>query len=177
MIPISDGSPANPDKSQVASDQRDQDGLRYTREELEEIGDMLSDLDRTRLSPRWNISGEDWHAIFNPNVMRRLDVNLVHDLDHNSVVCCVRFSRDGNYLATGCDRSAQIFDVVTGEQVCHLAHGSRQYGYFYVRAVCFSPDSKTLVTGAEDNIVRVRSERPSSNGNHLTIYTGLGCDH
>lgn len=126
MVPVSDGSPANPDEFQTAPNQRDQDRLRYTQEELQEIGDMLSDLDRTRLSPGWHSSGEDWHAVFNPNVMRRLDVNLVHDFDHNSVVCCVRFSPDGNYLATGCDRSAQIFDVVTGGQVCHLSHGSTQ---------------------------------------------------
>lgn len=33
-----------------------------------------------------------------------------------SVVCCVRFSADGKYLATGCNRTAQIFDVKTGEK-------------------------------------------------------------
>ncbi|KAF7316020.1 putative TUP1-general transcription repressor [Mycena indigotica] len=33
-----------------------------------------------------------------------------------SVVCCVQFSVDGRYLATGCNRSAQIFDVKTGRK-------------------------------------------------------------
>ena len=32
----------------------------------------------------------------------------------NSVVCCVKFSADGKYLATGCNRAAQIFDAKTG---------------------------------------------------------------
>lgn len=31
-----------------------------------------------------------------------------------SVVCCVRFSNDGQYLATGCNRTAQIYDTKTG---------------------------------------------------------------
>lgn len=31
-----------------------------------------------------------------------------------SVVCCVRFSADGKYLATGCNRTAQIYDTKTG---------------------------------------------------------------
>lgn len=33
-----------------------------------------------------------------------------------SVVCCVRFSADGRYLATGCNRTAQIYDVKTGHK-------------------------------------------------------------
>jgi WD40 repeat protein len=30
------------------------------------------------------------------------------------VVCCVRFSSDGKYLATGCNKTAQIYDTKTG---------------------------------------------------------------
>ena len=66
-----------------------------------------------------------------------LDVSLVHTLAHErlvvlihrpphrnprandtlsvlSVVCCVHFSADGKYLATGCNRTAQIYDTETG---------------------------------------------------------------
>ena len=35
----------------------------------------------------------------------------------SSVVCCVCFSADGRYLATGCNRTTQIFDVQTGGKV------------------------------------------------------------
>jgi len=31
-------------------------------------------------------------------------------------VCCVRFSADGKYLATGCNRTAQIYDTKTGQK-------------------------------------------------------------
>lgn len=58
--------------------------------------------------------GEDWFAVFNPKVERVLDVTLIHTLTHESVVCCVRFSADGKYLATGCNRTAQIYDTKTG---------------------------------------------------------------
>jgi glucose repression regulatory protein TUP1 len=60
-----------------------------------------------------------------------LDVQLMHNLMHDryvpsmfltvetfnivcSVVCSVRFSPDGQYLATGCNRTAQIYDTKTG---------------------------------------------------------------
>lgn len=100
--------------------------------------------------------GSDWHAIFNPNVKRTLDVNLVHTLMHESVVCCVRFSPDGKYLATGCNRSAQIYDTKTGAKVCILMDAAAaNKGDLYIRSVCFSPDGKYLATGAEDRQVRV----------------------
>jgi glucose repression regulatory protein TUP1 len=34
-----------------------------------------------------------------------------------SVVCCVRFSPDGRYVATGCNRTAQIYDAKSGAKV------------------------------------------------------------
>lgn len=37
--------------------------------------------------------------------------------DLDSVVCCVKFSNDGKYLATGCNRTAQIYDVKDGRKV------------------------------------------------------------
>lgn len=85
-----------------------------------------------------------------------LDVDLVHTLQHESVVCCVRFSHDGKYVATGCNRSAQIFDVVTGQKICILQDESVDaVGDLYIRSVCFSPDGRYLATGAEDKLIRV----------------------
>lgn len=71
---------------------------------------------------------------------RTLDVQLVHTLIHErcvchialkcmrelslicmtcpiSVVCSVRFSPDGKYLATGCSRTAQIYDTETAQKL------------------------------------------------------------
>jgi glucose repression regulatory protein TUP1 len=118
--------------------------------------------------------GSDWFALFNPRVPRLLDVDLVHTLDHNSVVCCVRFSQDGKYIATGCNRSAQIFDVNTGQRVSLLMDESvDRDGDLYIRSVCFSPDGRYLATGAEDKQIRVSLDRNVLNGGaHCTKGVG-----
>ena len=120
------------------------------------VGNTLADLDPEQIPLSHKREGQDWFAIFNPAIRRQLDVELVHNLPHNSVVCCVRFSGDGRLVATGCNRSAQIFDVDSGQQVAHLQDPALpQDGDLYIRSVCFSPDGRYLATGAEDKIIRV----------------------
>lgn len=122
----------------------------------ERIGNTLANWNPEDLPASQKRDGSDWYAVFNPEVQRVLDVELVHHLDHNSVVCCVRFSRDGKYLATGCNRSAQIFDVTSGQNVATLQDENvDKDGDLYIRSVCFSPDGKYLATGAEDKQIRV----------------------
>lgn len=42
------------------------------------------------------------------------------------MVCCVKFSADGKFLATGCNRTAQIYDVKDGRKVWYVVfHFSR----------------------------------------------------
>ncbi|KAJ1023951.1 hypothetical protein NDA13_004783 [Ustilago tritici] len=116
----------------------------------------LSDMDPDEIPKELKKEGPDWLAIFNPKVKRTLDVNLVHTFLHESVVCCVRFSADGKYLATGCNKSAQIFDTKTGAKTCLLTDQSaNSKGDLYIRSVCFSPDGKCLATGAEDRQIRI----------------------
>ena len=38
-------------------------------------------------------------------------------MQHKSVVCCVKFSKDGKYLATGSNKKARIFSAVDGSKV------------------------------------------------------------
>lgn len=124
---------------------------------IPDVGNQLADLDPDQLPPNQKREGPDWYAVFNPRIRRVLDVDLVHNLLHESVVCCVRFSSDGRYVATGCNRSAQIFEVSTGSQVAKLQDDSvDKDGDLYIRSVCFSPDGKYLATGAEDKQIRVR---------------------
>lgn len=120
------------------------------------VGNALAELDLERLPHHQKKVEADWFAIFNPAVPRVLDVELLHTLAHESVVCCVRFSHDGKYVATGCNRSAQIFDVHTGNKVSHLQDENVDaQGDLYIRSVCFSPDGNYLATGAEDKLIRV----------------------
>ena len=116
----------------------------------------LSEMDPEEVPKDLKKEGSDWWAIFNPKVKRVLDVNLVHTLMHESVVCCVRFSPDGKYLATGCNKSAQIYDTKTGAKTCVLTDQPPNHkGDLYIRSVCFSPDGRLLATGAEDRQIRI----------------------
>lgn len=115
-------------------------------------------LDPEKLPVSLRQEGSDWFAMYNPWVPggKSLDIRLLHQFNHESVVCCVKFSRDGRYLATGCNRSAQIFEMKTGALVYKLeddtVKGERD---LYIRDVCFSPDGRYLATGAEDRLIRV----------------------
>ncbi|KAM7207405.1 transcriptional repressor tup1 [Naviculisporaceae sp. PSN 640] len=140
-------------------------------------GQPLTDLDPDRIPSHSKKIKDDWWVIYNMHVPKVLDVELVHTLQHESVVCCVRFSSDGKYVATGCNRSAQIFEVESGEKVCVLQDDSIDVsGDLYIRSVCFSPDGQYLATGAEDKLIRVwdiasRTIRNTFAGHEQDIYS------
>eukprot|EP00276_Gloeochaete_wittrockiana_P016618 CAMPEP_0184339680 /NCGR_PEP_ID=MMETSP1089-20130417/8359_1 /TAXON_ID=38269 ORGANISM="Gloeochaete wittrockiana, Strain SAG46.84" /NCGR_SAMPLE_ID=MMETSP1089 /ASSEMBLY_ACC=CAM_ASM_000445 /LENGTH=748 /DNA_ID=CAMNT_0026667071 /DNA_START=52 /DNA_END=2295 /DNA_ORIENTATION=- len=130
--------------------------------------------------------GADWFVMYNPSVANHssaYNIDLMHTLEHESVVCCVSFSQDGKYCASGCNKTAQVFDAETGERVATFGDdndGSKSCGEYkedsYVRAVCFSPDGRLLAAGAEDRLVKVwdieqRRVRHTFVGHELDIYS------
>lgn len=127
--------------------------------------------------PEIKKEGADWVAVYHPGVKPVLDVDLVHTLQHDSVVCCVRFSPDGKTLATGCNRSAQIYDAETGTKTCVLQEETTDgAGDLYIRSVCFSPDGRFLATGAEDREIRIwdietRTVKHKLSGHKQEIYS------
>jgi len=87
-------------------------------------------------------------------------------------------SNDGKFLATGCNKAAVIYDVETGEKISTFMNDSSpgSQGDSYVRSVCFSPDSKYLVAGAEDKKVKVwdianKRVQHTLEGHELDIYS------
>ncbi|CAD6580986.1 MAG: proteinral transcription repressor, partial [Tremellales sp. Tagirdzhanova-0007] len=117
---------------------------------------LLSDLDPDNVSRELKKEGSDWFAVWSSQSKKQLDVTLVHTLSHETVVCCVKFSNDGKFLATGCNRTAQIYDVKDGRKVCVLLDDqTNRTGDLYIRSICFSPDGKYLATGAEDRQIRI----------------------
>ncbi|KAI9318653.1 WD40-repeat-containing domain protein [Dichotomocladium elegans] len=116
----------------------------------------LGDVDPESVPSNMKIEGRDWFALFNPKTPRYLTVSLMHSLDLPSVVCCVKFSWDGRWLAAGCNRATYIYDVQTARRTCVLEDTNVQRdGDLYIRSVCFSPDGKFLATGAEDKQIRI----------------------
>jgi len=130
-------------------------------------GECLLNHDTTPASCKQE--GSDWHVLYNPNIsalsQSRVSLDLVHTLAHESVVCCVKFSNCGKFLATGSNHVASIFDVSTGEKLYVLGNPppkvsdpSQPPGEIpdlYIRSVVFSPDFTLLATGAEDRTIRV----------------------
>jgi len=52
---------------------------------------------------------------FNNKVEKELDVEITHKSFHGASISCVKFSRDGKYLAAGCkDGKTYIYDVQGG---------------------------------------------------------------
>ena len=109
--------------------------------------------------------GEDWFALYNPREPRSLDVSLVFQINHENIVGCVRFSKDGLWLATGSNHITQIFDMRTRALSCTLIDENvTQEGYMFIWSVCFSPDGKYLATGAGDGLIRVNFSLSSISG-------------
>lgn len=154
--PIPYPGPAGPGQSPQVGTHPTPDHTRMAQPHHPPNNNALGDLDVERLPAQHKKARDDWYVVFNPAVPRLLDVDLVHTLAHESVVCCVRFSMDGKYVATGCNKSAQIYDIISGEKVCVLQDDNADTGGdLYIRSVCFSPDGKYLATGAEDKMIRV----------------------
>lgn len=149
---------------------------------VKDIPPFLSDLDILKAAPEFKKQNPEFNVLYNPAFKRDLDVDLIQSLDHSSVVCCVKFSKNGEFIATGCNKTTQVFDVKTGSLIAKLIddnsnsagisgenggdaskeNGSpnanasaNANGDLYIRSVCFSPDGKLLATGAEDKLIRI----------------------
>jgi WD40 repeat protein len=71
---------------------------------------------------------------------------------HEAKVLYVKFSPDGNYIASGAeDFMAKLWDVNTGQ--CIETYADHEY---FVWAVCFSPDYKYLATSSGDKTIKFR---------------------
>ena len=82
--------------------------------QLKPIPPFLLDLESQQVPDNLKKQGKDYYILYNPALPNNLNVELHASLDHSSVVCCVKFSNDGEYLATGCNKTTQVYKVSTG---------------------------------------------------------------
>jgi len=87
------------------------------------IPQFLEDFDSYNTLP-YRKKHAEYYEVYNPNVPKKAEISLVHSFAHTSVVCCVRFSKDGKFLATGCNKLTQVFSVETGDLVARLSDES-----------------------------------------------------
>ncbi|CAH1755906.1 13106_t:CDS:10 [Entrophospora sp. SA101] len=130
------GPPSNKRKNNQNTSNQLQSGSRPPMRQPSVSGGStgLSDMDPDSVPAQLKKEGTDWFAI---------------------VVCCVKFNSDGSLLATGCNRSAQIYNVKTGQKIVLDDPNVDKTGDLYIRSVCFSPDGNYLATGAEDKQIRI----------------------
>ncbi|KAL6950164.1 general transcription repressor [Hanseniaspora vineae] len=85
------------------------------------IPPFLLDLDSQMVPSDLKKQTQDYYILYNPALQpNEIDVELHKSLNHSSVVCCVKFSNDGSLLATGCNKTTQVYDVKTGELIARL---------------------------------------------------------
>ncbi|KAL8732788.1 MAG: hypothetical protein Q9166_002570 [cf. Caloplaca sp. 2 TL-2023] len=141
------------------------------------VGNMLVDLDPYELAPnKRHINEDDWSVVYNPNLSRELDIELIHSTFLDSSVFCVKFSYDGRFLAIGLTGSAAVYETSTWAEIFTLPHGSgdhasgERFPYSknigalaytlsgHQQAMCsidFMPDSGRLLSGSADRTVRL----------------------
>lgn len=174
--PVSETKNKEETKTEVAANEHYLVPYDQRASQVKPIPPFLLDLDSVQVPENLKKQAEDYYVLYNPALPRSVDVELLHSLDHTSVVCCVKFSNDGEYLATGCNKTTQVYKVSTGEIVAKLVDdnanpasgtfnseengqngqsGNTSSADLYIRSVCFSPDGKYLATGAEDRLIRI----------------------
>lgn len=131
-----------------------QSDLSLLQQNAIKMGNLIPKLNK--IPPRFVKHVDDWSVVYNGMARPIIDVDLIRSLDNKSIVCSVKFSPDGRYIAAGGNWNSKIFETQTGRLICVLEDESTdKSANKYIRAVCFSPDGRYLATGSEDNLVRV----------------------
>ncbi len=102
----------------------------------------------------------DWLVVYNTGTnkeSRPININLMHSLVHDGVICAARFSPDSQFLALAGNRAVFSYNPHTGQRLATYVDpemsGAPSEDMFY-RTVAISPDQKLLLSGAEDCIIR-----------------------
>lgn len=140
-----------------------------------------------RISRRY-LSGKDsaghWYAIVNQNLQCQVHVSLSSTIEHLGKIRCIKFSPDSEYVATGGDRSAQVYHLKSGKKIAtfeetifrhEYIEASRDRNLILNRSLCFSSDGQCLVTGGDDKIIKIWNIQDNTVVKRLTDHTNSVC--
>lgn len=136
---------------------------------IEDVGSVLSKLKLTDLPADLKKEADTWHAVFNPQIPRILDVNCPETLRLAFPASVVAFSQDGKRIAIGSKNLVDVFGVLTGMQT-----HSFQFSVAYNNSacgVCFSPDGKLLAIGSKTGEIRLCNLDSHQIGRVLNVAT------
>ncbi|KAJ3578997.1 hypothetical protein NPX13_g1567 [Xylaria arbuscula] len=99
---------------------------------------------------RYRLQSNEFALLRNKNWNPKLDVNLMHTFQHDSVVTCVDVSPDDHFLAISCQETARVFDIRTRGLVNYFnIHDSFPVGDNHIVAIHFICQGNYLA-GATD---------------------------
>ncbi|KAK4986014.1 general transcription repressor [Elasticomyces elasticus] len=153
----------------------------------EDVGNMLADLDITKVEPQFRKQGDVWSAVFNPNIDRTFDIELAQTLGHirpELSIMAVCFSEDGNMLVTASAVEMQVFSVRDGQRLSCFLHPQTAEGVVgCFNTVCFhSTYTHYLITGSADSLIRIWNvaDVPDCRGafaGHKQAVHSIACSH
>jgi len=91
-------------------------------------------------------NGIGWFAIFNRNLPGDFDLSLAHSITHPGQITCLRFSSDGEYLATSCLGEIRVFSVATGRKLATIWRDSTGLSVDYDSDLTFTSDGQFIVS-------------------------------
>lgn len=124
----------------------------------------LADLRLEDLSTEHKTQKADWHAVYNPNIRRALDVDFVCELKHDYMVYAIAFSLDGNLIGTGGMYAIDIFETSTFKKIVSFEEpGDINKLFIRFKGICFTSDSRFLATAGDEGLIRVCFLPPNEN--------------
>lgn len=117
-----------------------------------------------------SLEGDRWYAMYNPHRLKTLMIDLVHEIQSSSCAC-IRFVKNGKYLATFDSGEVQIYDVEIFVSVSQFKLTEDR------DIVSFSPSGEYIAAGGQDGQIRLwditKREICHLLQGHLTVISSI----
>lgn len=94
-------------------------------------------------------------VIYNKQMSGRPTVSMLYELDHTSEIMDAQFSQDGRYMATACNSTAFIYELMTGEKIASFWHKGEEYPTTVIHAMSFTPNAEHLLCALSNGMIAI----------------------